>query len=221
MEANGPYDSLNAHRATNAVDQDLEGEEIYLTQNELQLITKRFLTDQFSQCTFRDKKQVLNAMFLTVVLIATISMTLFSTVDRICITTAISIQICLAVALLVTVCFMRKMLGFFLSYIVFAAPFFTMLMKGSLIGEKYDDLSMKEQRLVVWEWLLFPVGSSLYFFAFLAYQIFRRYRRTNNHQTAQQYRPEYFESNRSLFEFLCDYKTKKTKLIEADLIVKE
>ena len=138
------------------------------------------MEQEFSQCAFRDKKQLSNAIFLTILFIATISLTVFSTVGTIHITASISVQISVAIALLLTVCILRKILGFFLSFTIFAIPFFVMLLTGSMLGANYESLSMKEQRLIVWEWLLFPVGSSLYFFACLAYWMFRRYRRRYN-----------------------------------------
>ena len=70
---------------------------------------------------------------------------------------------------------------------------------------------------MVWEWLLFLVGTAIYFFSCLFYWVFRRLRRRFYEKEARRYQPECFQPNRTFLEFVLDYKTKKTKAIEAKL----
>ena len=86
-----------------------------------------------------------------------------------------------------------------------------------MAGEKLDEESEKAQTLVVWEWMLFPVGTALYFFSFVFYWIFRRLRRNFYIKDTFLYTPQCFEPNRSLLEFLLNYKNASTKEIEATL----
>ena len=108
------------------------------------MIVKRFLRIEFKKCSNRDVKSLINSSFLTVVLIAALSLTLLSTLTSVSIKACIAVQMTIPFALLVSVCILRKMLGFFLSYAAFAVPFFVLLFKGQMLGPQYEDLSGKD-----------------------------------------------------------------------------
>lgn len=110
-----------------------------------------------------------------------------------------------------------SLLGVFVSFCAFSIPFFVLLVNGQLAGSKLEDASQKERTLAVWEWMLYPVGSALYTCSFLFYWIFRRLRRNYYIKDSFEYLPQCFEPNRSLLEFLLNYKSEKTKAIEAEL----
>ena len=107
------------------------------------------------------------------------------------------------------------MIGFFGSFSAFTVPFVVLLTTGQLTD--FEDLESKERTLVVWEWLLFPVGFALYFFTFFFYWVFRRLRRVLYEKEAKKYHHQCFESNRTFLEFLLIYKSAKTRAIEAKL----
>ena len=71
---------------------------------------------------------------------------------------------------------------------------------------------------MVSEWLLYPVGCSLYFFSFLAYWVFRRLRRRYFEKEAEHYKPQLFEPNRTFQEFILNYKSKTTRMIEEQMM---
>lgn len=108
------------------------------------MIVKRFLRIEFKKCSNRDLKNLINSAFLTVVLIAALSLTLLSTLTSVSIKACIAVQMTIPFALLVSVCILRKMLGFFLSYAAFAVPFFVLLFKGQMLGPQYEELSGKD-----------------------------------------------------------------------------
>jgi len=70
---------------------------------------------------------------------------------------------------------------------------------------------------VVWEWLLYPLGTAIYFFSFFFYWVFRRLRRRYFEKEVKRYQPQCFYPNRSFLEFVLDFKTKRTKALEAKL----
>ena len=84
-------------------------------------------------------------------------------------------------------------------------------------GEKLDEMTVKEQTLVVWEWLLYPVGTSVYVISAFFYWVFRRLRRRYYEGEVPHYHPECFEPNHSLIEFVLARKLAKTKAIEEGL----
>ena len=128
----------------------------------------------------------------------------------------IGFQICLPLGLFLSM-YWTRLLGFFLSFSAFTIPFLALIFTGQMAGEKFDALEQSEKNLIVWEWLLYPVGTALYFFTFLFYWAFRRLRRRYFETKAQRYQPQCFEANHTLLEFVICYKTAKTHAIEKSL----
>ena len=90
--------------------------------------------------------------------------------------TTIAFQICLPLGILLTI-YWTSIFGIFLSFSAFTIPFFFLLVNGQMAGDKLAEASEKEKTLIVWEWMLYPVGTALYIFSFFFYWVFRRLRR--------------------------------------------
>ena len=178
-----------------------------------------FLKTKFQECANRDCKQLFRSLLLMLNFILIVVLTFYFVCKEDQIihpTTVIAFQICLSLGILLTI-YWTALLGTFLSFSAFTIPFFMLLINGQMAGEKLDDESEKAQTLVVWEWMLYPVGTALYFFSFVFYWIFRRLRRNFYIKDTCLYTPQCFEPNRTLLEFLLNYKTASTKEIEASL----
>ena len=128
-------------------------------------------------------------ILLTLNLIATVSLAIFFCVKdkkTMNVKMVIGFQICLPLGLFLSM-YWTRLLGFFLSFSAFTIPFLALIFTGQMAGEKFDALEQSEKNLIVWEWLLYPVGTALYFFTFLFYWAFRRLRRRYFETKAQRY----------------------------------
>ena len=128
--------------------------------------------------------------------------------------TSILIQIFGSLSILASVKW-TFLLGLILSFTTFTVPFWILLFNTQLT--QASRMSEREQRFVFWEWLLYPVGTGIYSLGFFFYWVFRRMRRCHSEQESQNYKPEYFEANRSFIEFILGRKNKKSILAEKDL----
>ena len=90
-----------------------------------------------------------------------------------------------------------------------------MLSLGQLSGDEFDDLKEAQKTLVMWEWLLYPVGTTVYVVTFFFFWVLRRLRRRFYESEVKRYNPECFQANRSFLEFVLDRKFAKTKQIES------
>ena len=96
-------------------------------------------------------------------------------------------------------------------------PFILLLAQGRLFGDAYKGMEKGEKTLVVWEWFIYPIGTTVYFCTFFIFWVLRRMRRRYYELDSKRYHAECFEANRSFLEFILDRKFAKTKEIEAGL----
>ena len=150
-----------------------------LSRSEKEELRRIFLQTEFQRCANRDNKQLFRSLLLTLNLIVVVTLTLFFSFGEahgVQVVLAVSLQISLSFLLLLTM-YWTAFAGCFLSFAAFSIPFFLLLLDGQMAGARVMGMSHKEKTIIVWEWLLYPVGMALYVISFFFYWIFRRLRR--------------------------------------------
>ena len=177
------------HSLIEANDSDEQTRELtYAERRHLSLI---FLKTEFQKCANRDCKQLFRTLLITLnlILFAVLAFYFIAPEDQnLHPTTVIAFQICVPLGILLTI-YWTAFLGTFLSFSAFTIPFFILLINGQMAGEKLSEASQKDRTLLVWEWMLYPVGTALYLISFIVYWIFRRLRRNYYIKDSYEYLP--------------------------------
>ena len=146
---------------------------------------------EFQKCANRDCKQLYRTILITLNFMLIVVLAFYFIVSEeqvITPTIVIAFQICVSLGTLLTI-YWTTLLGTFLSFSAFTIPFFVLLFNGQMAGEKLTEASAKDQTLVIWEWMLYPVGTVLYICSFIFYWVFRRLRRNFYIKDVHEYTP--------------------------------